>query len=77
MSVTVTRVMLDNEHDNQKWIVLQGAVEGSPEATWKRATIAVSAYVARPAILDEARAKLIADVTEYDAHYLTLQALEG
>jgi hypothetical protein len=72
--VTVTRVMLPTEHENQKWYVLRGSVEGVPSVT-KTTSIAMAAIVARPAILDEARAKLIADVTEYHANYLALKGL--
>lgn len=74
-TVKVERIMLDNEHDNQKWLCLRGSVEGVPAVT-KRVTIAVAGLVVRPQLLDEARAKLIADVTEYHANYLMLQALE-
>jgi hypothetical protein len=72
--VTIRRVMLKTEHENQKWLVLQGSVEGVPAVT-KTASIAMSAYVSRPAILDETRIKLIADVQEYHANYLALQSL--
>ena len=70
--VLTRRVLLATEHDNQKWLVLEGYVDGVPAVT-KRVTIAVSALVVRPALLDEARAQLIADVTEYHANYLALQ----
>ena len=72
--VTVSRVVPADEHERQKWVVLEGAVTGVPAVT-KRVSIAVAALVTRPALLDEARAKLIADVTEYHANYLALQAL--
>jgi len=74
MTVETRRVMLDTEHDNQKWYVLEGSVAGCPQVT-KRVSIAVTALVVRPEILDEARAKLIADVNEYHANYLLLQGL--
>ncbi len=75
MEVTVTRVIPPTEHERQKWYVLEGSVEGVPAVT-KRVSIAVSALVTRPALLDEARSKLIADVTEYHANYLLLQSIE-
>jgi hypothetical protein len=74
MTVQIKRIMLDSEHENQKWYVLEGSVDGVPSVT-KRTTIAVSALVVRPAILDEARAKLESDVAEYYANWLALQAL--
>lgn len=75
IEVKTRRVMLTTDHDNQKWVVLECYVDGCPVVT-KRATVSVAAYVARPAILDEARTKLVADVTEYHANYLALQNLE-
>ena len=72
--VIVTRVPLKTEHDNQKWLVLQGAVEGVPAVT-KRVTIAMPALVADITLLDRAREKLISDVTEYHANWLVLQNL--
>lgn len=68
--------MLSTDHDNQKWYVIEGYVDGVPAVT-KRASIAVSAIVYRPEILEEARAKLVSDVSEYHANYLALKALEG
>lgn len=72
--VKVRRVMLKTEHDNQKWICYEGYVDGVPAVT-KTLTIATAAYVARPAILDEALTKLRSDVAEYHANYLALQSL--
>jgi hypothetical protein len=72
--VKTRRVVPANEHERQKWLVLEGYVEGIPAVT-KRTSIAVAALVSRPALLDEAREKLIADVTEYHQNYLALQEL--
>ena len=74
MTVNVRRVMLPTEHENQKWYVLEAAVEGVPAVT-KRVSIAVAGIVTDPTIVERARAKLIADVTEYHANYLVLQSL--
>lgn len=77
MSEVKTRyVPFDNEHENQKWIVIEGYVNGVPQVT-KRVTVAVNALVTRPALLEEARAKLVNDVTEYHANWLYLQTLQG
>lgn len=73
--VMTRRVMLSSEHDNQKWYVLEGYVDGVP-AVAKRLTIAVTALVSRPELLEQARTKLISDVAEYHANYLALQALK-
>lgn len=75
LEVTVTRIIPETEHERQKWYVLEGSVAGVPAVT-KRATIAVAALVSRPELLEQTRAKLIADVTEYHANYLALQNLE-
>jgi len=75
MSAQTRRVMLATEHDNQKWYVLEGYVDGVPSVT-KRLTIAVTALVSRPELLEQARTKLINDVNEYHANYLALQALK-
>ena len=75
MTVVVKRIVPETEHERQKWYVLEASVEGVPAVT-KRVSIAVTAIVARPSLLDEAKAKLVADVTEYHANYLALQALE-
>jgi hypothetical protein len=74
IEVKIRRIMLPTEHDNQKWLVLEGYVDGVPAVT-KRSSIAMSAYVSRPEILEQTRAKLLADVGEYHANYLALQAL--
>lgn len=76
MSEVKTRqVLIGNEHDDQKWYVLEGYVDGVPAVT-KRTSIAVAGLVQRPALLEEARAKLIADVTEYHANWKFLQGLQ-
>ncbi len=76
MNVIVKRVLFGNEHDDQKWIVLEGSIEGCAPVT-KRVTIAASAYVADRSILETHRTKLIADVTEYHANWLALQSIDG
>jgi hypothetical protein len=74
VTVRVSRVLFDNEHDNQKWIVLQGEVEGCPAVT-KRRTINVAALVDGTLTLQNEKARLIADVEEYHARWLMLQQL--
>ena len=73
-AVRVRRIFFGIEHDDQKWLVLEGSVDGCAPVT-KRVTISMAAYVADPTLLESARAKLIADVTEYHANYLALQGL--
>jgi hypothetical protein len=74
MSAQWRRVMLESAHDNQKWLVLEGYIDGVPAVT-KRVSIAVAALVANPGLLETARTKLLSDVNEYHANFLALQSL--
>jgi hypothetical protein len=70
----VRRIMLDSEHDNQRWFVLEGFVEGCPAVT-KRDTINISAIASGAIDLNARIAKMHADVAEYHTRWLTLQNL--
>lgn len=70
--IKVERIQLDTEHENQKWLVLQGSVEGCPAVT-KRRSINTAALADGSLTLDSEKAKLIADVNEYYARYLAVQ----
>jgi hypothetical protein len=72
MSVKVERILLGNDHDDTKWIVLQGSVDGCPAVT-KRRAINSAALVSGALSLPEEKARLIADVEEYHARFLALQ----
>lgn len=72
MSVQIKRVLLDTEHDNQKWLVLEGSIDGCPSVT-KRRSINTAALVSGSLTLESEKAKLIADVEEYYARYLAVQ----
>jgi hypothetical protein len=72
MSVQVTRVVLPTEHENQKWLVLKGEIEGCPEVT-KTRSINTSALASGALILDEEKAKLVADVEEYFVRWTAVQ----
>jgi len=72
MSVTVKRVMIGNDHDDIKWIVLEGSVEGFPQVT-KRRTINTAALVSGDLTLADEKAALIATVEEYLARYKAIQ----
>ena len=72
MNIQIRRIQLDTEHDNQKWVVLEGFVEGVPEVT-KRRSINTAALVSGALSLADEKAKLIADVEEYHARFLALQ----
>ena len=73
MSVQVRRVLLDSQHDNQKWIALEGYIEGKPQLT-KRRTINTAALAAGSLTLEGEVDKLIADVEEYEARDAAVQA---
>jgi len=70
--IVVKRVFLGNDHDDTKWLVLEGSVEGVPQVT-KRRTINTAALVSGATTLADEKAALIADVTEYLARYQALQ----
>ena len=70
--VKVTRVSLGNEHDDAKWIVLQGEIDGIPEVT-KRRSINVAGLVSGALSLDSEKAALIADVEEYAVRWSAVQ----
>lgn len=72
MSVQVRRVLLDTEHDNQKWVVLEGFVEGCPQVTKRRAINTASLVDGTRTVASE-KARLIADVEEYYARWLAVQ----
>lgn len=74
VEVKVRRVMLDTEHDNQRWIVLEGSVDGCPAVT-KRDTINVAALASGDVVLEDRVAKMKADVAEYHARWQYLQNL--
>lgn len=76
MTVTVKRVLLETEHDNQKWLVLQGSIEGCPAVT-KRRTINTAALVDGTLTFEGEKARLIADVEEYYARWQAVQAAVG
>jgi hypothetical protein len=73
MSVSVKRVLIGNDHDDAKWIVLEGSIEGCPQVT-KRRTVNTAALVSGDLTLAAEKAQLIADVEEYYARYQAVQA---
>lgn len=72
MTVSVKRVLLGNDHDDTKWLVLEGAIDGCPQVT-KRRTINTAALVSGDLDLATEKAQLIADVEEYYARYQAVQ----
>lgn len=72
MRVTIKRILIGNDHDDSKWVVLEGSIEGCPQVT-KRRTINTAALVSGDLTLTAEKAQLIADVEEY---YVRFQAVQ-
>lgn len=72
MNVIVRRILLNDEHEDQKWYVIEGSIDGCPAVT-KRTSIPVAALVSGDVVLADAVQKLRADVAEYHTNYLALQ----
>lgn len=71
--ISVKRIMLGNDHDDAKWLVLEGSIDGIPQVT-KRRTINTAALVSGDLTIAAEKAALIADVEEYHARFLAVQA---
>lgn len=72
MNVIVKRVLLGNDHDDAKWLVLEGSIDGMPQVT-KRRTINTAALVSGDLTIAGEKTQLIADVEEYHARFLAVQ----
>lgn len=72
MSVKVCRVPFNDEHMDQKFLVLEGSIDGKPQLT-KRVTINTSALADGTLSLNAIKAKLIADVEEYEQRWAAVQ----
>lgn len=72
MNVTVKRVPPADEHERQKWLVLEGSIEGVPAVT-KRVSVNVAALASGDVDLDSVVSKLRADVAEYHGRWIALQ----
>jgi hypothetical protein len=70
-TIKVRRVSLGSEHEDQKWLVLEGYIETCPQVT-KRRTINTSALADGSLTLAGEKAKLEADVAEYHARWLAV-----
>lgn len=66
------RVLSGDAHTDQKWYVIEGAVDGIPAVT-KRDSISMAALASGAIVLADRVAKMRADVTEYHANWLALQ----
>jgi hypothetical protein len=66
-------VIKADPHTDQKWLVLEGAIEGCPQVT-KRRSINTAALVDGSLTLESEKAKLIADVEEYHTRWVAVTA---
>lgn len=71
--ISIKRILLGNDHDDAKWLVLEGSIDGCPQVT-KRRTINTAALVSGDLTIAGEKAALISDVEEYHARYLSVQA---
>lgn len=72
MSIKLRHVPFNDEHMDQKFLVLEASMDGLPQLT-KRVTINTSSLADGSILLADAKAKLIADITEYHARWLAVQ----
>ena len=72
MTVKVEVIKSGDPHTDQKWLVLQGSIEGVPEVS-KRRSINTSSLVDGSLDIGEEKARLIADVEGYHARWLAVQ----
>lgn len=73
--VKIRRVLLGNDHDDAKFFVIEGYVDGIPEVT-KRTAINSAALAEGKVLLADEKAKLIATVEEYLARWRAIQEAE-
>lgn len=71
-TINVRRVLIGNDHDDTKWLVLEGSVDGCPQVT-KRRTINTAALASGDLTLETERTRLIADVQEYYERWEAVQ----
>ena len=72
MTVKVVRVLLGDAHLDTKWVVLEGSIDGCPQAT-KRRTINSAALASGHLTLTNERDALVSDVLEYHARYRAIE----
>ena len=70
--VKLRRIQLDTEHDNQKFLVIEGYIDGCPAIT-KRVTMDTAALASIPDFYEIKVAKLKADVAEYFIRWQAVQ----
>lgn len=71
--INLKRIVSGDPHIDQKWLVLEGSVEGVPEVT-KRRSISTAALASGDLNLPDEKARLIADVEEYLDRWNAVQA---
>jgi hypothetical protein len=74
MQVKVKRLKPSDDHEAQKWLILEGSIDGVPAVT-KRDAINVAALASGDIVLADRVAKMRADVEEYYNRWLALADL--
>jgi hypothetical protein len=74
MQVKVKRITPADDHEAQKWLILEGSIDGCPAVT-KRDAINVAAIASGAIVLADRVAKMRADVEEYYNRWLALADL--
>lgn len=74
IEVKVSRRKFNDEHQDQKWFVLVGSIDGCPAVT-KVDTISMTAIVTGAVSLESRIEKMKADVAEYYANFQALATL--
>ncbi len=77
MSVTIKRILIGNDHDDSKWLVLAAKVDGAPDACEVRRSINTAALVSGDETIAQHRAELEAVAVEYHDRWLAVQAAIG
>lgn len=72
MTVKVSRVLLPTDHENQKYLVLKGEIDGCPQVT-KTRSINTAALASGALSLEAEKQQLIADVEEYYGRWQAVQ----
>ena len=75
MDIKISRIASGDEHLDQKWLVLEGSVDGLPVT--KRRSIDTGALASGAVVLEDEVAALRADVEEYVARWEAVQSALG
>jgi hypothetical protein len=72
--MTVKRILIGNDHDDSKWVVLSALADGAPACCEVRRSINTAALVDGTESLATHKAELEIVAEEYHARWLAIQA---